>query len=89
MSVFNKTLPQKGFDRPYMPYTQDYGSLPHPNGGWVTCGVDAGLRMLEIVEEHLPKIKEGNQIEIYSVYDAFRKEISDRFMGKGVENLRQ
>ncbi|WP_148299097.1 HEPN domain-containing protein [Acetobacter okinawensis] len=66
----------------FLPPNQIFGSLPHPNGGWVTCGLEADLRIMKIVEEHLSNLKGSSQLDWDSVLVAFRKELSDRFIGQ-------
>lgn len=81
LKLFYRGRPLIGHEQ-FLPAKQVYGSLPHPNGGWVTCGVDADLKIVEIVKEHLSKTKGRSQLEFDSVLVAFRKELSDRFIGQ-------
>lgn len=75
-------LPQIGNMDPPALQSMSFGSLPHPNGGWVLCGAEPAMKIMSIVEDYLSETNGGRQIEAYTVYNAFMKEISVRFLGK-------
>lgn len=62
------------------PRWMSVSAFPLPNGGWITCDFDACLEMLKIVEDYMLNTKAGREVELYSVFHAFKKEISNRFM---------